>query len=77
MQTNHVHIVVSAEATPEKVMSDLKAYTTRRLREAQLTPPQAPVWSCHGSTKYLKSAVSLDGACRYVIENQADLTDCP
>jgi len=77
VQTNHVHIVVSAGATPEKVMSDVKAYTTRRLREAQLVPRDAPIWSSHGSTKYLKTAVSLAAACRYVVESQADLSDCP
>lgn len=77
VQTNHVHLVVSTETTPEKAMSDFKAYSTRHLREKGLMPESTPIWSSHGSTKYLKSRVSLAAACRYVFESQADLTDCP
>ena len=33
VRTNHVHVVVSADETPERVMKDFKAYATRRLRE--------------------------------------------
>jgi len=77
VQTNHVHLVVTAEAAPEKVMSDLKAYATRRLREENLVPPATPIWSSHGSTRYLKTSDSLAAACRYVVESQADLSDCP
>lgn len=77
VQTNHVHVVVNAEATPERVMSDFKAYSTRRLREAHLLPTNATVWGSHGSTRYLKTAESVQAACQYVAENQADLFDCP
>ena len=77
VQTNHVHIVVSAECAPEKVMSDFKSYATRRLRERKLVPANAPLWSKHGSTKYLNTQSSSVAACQYVAENQADLTDCP
>ena len=77
VQTNHVHVIVNAEAAPEKVMSDFEAYSTRRLRESQLLPPNVHVWSSHGSTRYLKTAESIRAACLYVAENQADLSDCP
>ena len=77
VQTNHVHVVVNADAKPEKVMSDFKAYATRRLREAQLTPFKGDVWSSHGSTRYLKTPESIRSACQYVAENQADLSNCP
>src|SRR5262245_13920733 len=33
VRSNHVHAVISAQATPEKVMADFKAYASRRLRE--------------------------------------------
>ena len=33
VRTNHVHIVVAASAKPEKIMSDFKAYASRRLKE--------------------------------------------
>ena len=77
VQTNHVHVVVSADCTPEKVMNDFKSYTTRRLRERLLVPSGVPLWSEHGSTKHLFTNDSLVAACQYVAENQADLTDCP
>lgn len=34
VRTNHVHVVVSGEIDPDKIMKDLKAYATRRLAEA-------------------------------------------
>ncbi len=33
VRTNHVHVAISAEAIPEKVMTDPKAWASRRLRE--------------------------------------------
>jgi hypothetical protein len=52
-RTNHVHIVVSAGHTPERVMNDFKAWCTRRLREASHIAPAQDVWADHGSTPYL------------------------
>jgi REP element-mobilizing transposase RayT len=34
VRTDHVHIVLSREAPPEKAINFLKAWSTRRLREA-------------------------------------------
>src|SRR5207248_329842 len=34
VRMNHVHIVVTAPGSPEKAMSDFKAWASRRLREA-------------------------------------------
>ena len=53
VRTNHAHIVVAADAKPEKVMSDLKAYSSRRLREKLGEPAEAKRWTQHGSTRYL------------------------
>ena len=77
VQTNHVHVVVGADCAPEKVMNDFKAHATRRLRDRVLVPLSVPIWSNHGSTKYLNTPASLIAACQYVAENQADLSDCP
>src|SRR5262245_51114896 len=38
VRTNHIHIVIHADCSPEKVMEDLKAYGSRRLREAGFEP---------------------------------------
>jgi hypothetical protein len=34
VRSNHVHVVIAAACNPEKVMVDLKAWCSRRLREA-------------------------------------------
>jgi REP element-mobilizing transposase RayT len=69
---NHVHVVVSTpdDVAPEKVMNDFKSWATRRLREQNLMPPNASVWSHHGSTRYLNSIEAVEAACDYVLNQQ-------
>ncbi len=50
---NHVHVVLSAAGGPEEAMATLKAWSTRRLREAGHVAADARVWARHGSTRYL------------------------
>ena len=74
VRTNHVHIVVSAEVKPEQVMGSLKAWCTKRLREAGLVASDAQVWSRHGSTPHLWREEQVVAACEYVVDGQgADL----
>lgn len=70
VRTNHVHLVVSAPVSPETIMGQCKAWASRRLREAGLVEDRARVWTRHGSTRYLNSEASVDGAARYVLESQ-------
>ena len=70
VRTNHVHLVVSAHVDPETIMGQCKAWASRRLREAGLVEDRAKVWTRHGSTRYLNSEASVDGAVRYVLESQ-------
>jgi REP element-mobilizing transposase RayT len=70
VRTEHVHVVVSGVGPPEHMMVSLKAWSTRRLREAKLVPPDAPVWSRHGSTRYLWQQRALEAACAYVLYGQ-------
>jgi REP element-mobilizing transposase RayT len=75
VRTNHVHLVVSANQTPEQVMTSLKAWSTRRLRETGLISGEIKPWSRHGSTRYLWRVDEIEAACRYVLEGQGgDLT---
>ncbi len=67
---NHVHTVVTATDTPEKVMNDFKAYATRALVKAGLFAKNSNVWSRHGSTPYLWSEKAVADACLYVVEGQ-------
>ncbi len=72
VRTNHVHVVVSADVAPERVMNDFKAYATRRMAEKGILPPSTKAWSRHGSTRYLWNEESLTAAGRYVVENQGE-----
>ena len=70
VRTNHVHLVVSAGLTPEQVMTSLKAWSTRRLREAGLVDEGIKPWSRHGSTRYLWRVDEIEAACSYVLDAQ-------
>jgi REP element-mobilizing transposase RayT len=70
VRTNHIHVLVNAEATPEKVMGDLKSWMTRRLRERGLVRPGATLWTEHGSTRHLWKRRYVDAAWDYVVNGQ-------
>jgi REP element-mobilizing transposase RayT len=72
VRTNHVHLVASASATPEHIMTSLKAWCTRRLREAGLAAEGIKPWSRHGSTRYLWRVDEIEAACTYVLEGQGE-----
>ena len=69
VRTNHVHLVVTAPVCPEKVLNALKSWSTRRLRESRLVE-RRPLWTRHGSTRYLWKSHQVTRACRYVVEGQ-------
>ncbi len=69
VRTNHVHVVVSAPLSPERVMQQLKAWATRALAATGRHPPR-DLWTRHGSTRYLYTREGLDGAIRYVRDGQ-------
>jgi REP element-mobilizing transposase RayT len=65
-RSNHVHAIVSTSgATPDKAMSDFKAYATRALRENGWFADQ-PVWTRGGSKRHINSQESLRSAIQYV-----------
>jgi REP element-mobilizing transposase RayT len=70
IRSNHVHVVLSAPDTPERVMNSVKSWSTRRLVEAGLMEAGQRVWARHGSTRYLWKPGDLRAACRYVSEGQ-------
>jgi len=70
IRTTHVHGVVAAAATPEKMLNDFKAYATRRLRREKLAAANLHVWSKHGSTIYLWKADQLAEVVDYVVNRQ-------
>jgi hypothetical protein len=70
VRTTHVHVVVTADAKPEKVMSDLKAYASRRLKERLREPADCKRWTQHGSTRYLWRDEQVAGAVEYTLNGQ-------
>lgn len=50
VRANHVHLVVEAEARPERVMNDLKSHASRCLNRSGLDGPSRKRWARHGST---------------------------
>ena len=64
VRTNHVHIVCSAPVPPEKLMGELKAWASRRLRERDAEPVK--IWTRHGSTRWIDSDASFQRAVEYV-----------
>jgi len=67
VRSNHAHVVIGAHDRPEPMMQQLKAWCTRAIRERG---HPGPVWTRHGSTKYLWDQESLSRAVRYVRDGQ-------
>ncbi len=72
VRSNHVHIVVTGPATPEKMMRDFKAWTSRRLREAFGESTDRNRWTEHGSTRYLWHEEALREKIEYVVNGQGE-----
>ena len=72
VRTNHVHIVVEAEARPERVMNDLKYYASRCLNRKGLDEPDRKRWARYGSTRWLWKRKNVSAAIRYVLDEQGD-----
>jgi REP element-mobilizing transposase RayT len=70
VRSNHVHAVVTAPDSPERVMHAMKSVATRDLRRAGLVDADDRLWSRHGSTRYLWKPQQVLEACRYVAESQ-------
>lgn len=73
VRTNHVHVIVQAEETPEFVMPQLKSAASRRLNDLGFDNGSRRRWARHGSTRYLFNRESIEEATRYVLERQGGL----
>jgi REP element-mobilizing transposase RayT len=73
VRTNHVHIVIRAEYSPEYVMTQLKSAVSRRLNELGFDDKARKRWARHGSTRTLFNQASVNEAIRYVLERQGAL----
>jgi hypothetical protein len=76
-RTNHVHVVVAAASTPDDVMSQLKAWCSRKLSDDAGLIDRVAVkagrrhWFTEGGDKELvHDEDQLRNAIRYVLERQ-------
>ena len=72
VRTSHVHLVVEAEARPERIMNDLKSYASRCLNQLGLDDSARKRWARHGSTRWLWQPANVSAAIRYVVDEQGD-----
>ena len=72
VRSNRVHTVVEAEVPPERVMSDFKAYASRRLNRMSLDVPNRKRWARHGSTRWLWQPQHVSVAVQYVVTEQGE-----
>ncbi len=72
VRTTHVHVIVTADAVPEKVMIDFKAYASRRLKERLGEPADCKRWTQHGSTRYLWNEEQVAEKVEYVRHGQGE-----
>ena len=70
VRSTHVHVVVTSQMSPEKVMNALKSYGSRALNQARLDPPCRRRWAHHGSTRYLWKPNQVAAAIEYVVWGQ-------
>jgi len=72
VRTNHVHVVVEAEARPETVMNAFKSYASRALNRLGIDEPDRKRWARHGSTLWLWKDGDAQEAIRYVVSGQGE-----
>ena len=70
IRSNHVHILLKSNEHPCKAMKDLKAWATRKLRQAGYAFEK--VWTRNGSTKYIFTLDKLKTKVHYVIHEQGE-----
>jgi hypothetical protein len=72
VRTEHVHVVLGAEVgvRPERVLTLLKSWATRRMVESGTLSAGTRAWSRHGSTRHLWTHEAIASASRYVIDGQ-------
>jgi REP element-mobilizing transposase RayT len=65
-RTNHVHVVVSADAKPDIVRDQLKANCTRSLREQDDPLSVARTWTRGGDTEIIDTDSEIEACVLYV-----------
>jgi REP element-mobilizing transposase RayT len=73
VRTNHVHLVVTAEGLPERILNDFKtAAASRRLNKSFPAERERTRWTRHGSTRYLWTEEAVAEKVHYVLNEQGE-----
>ncbi len=70
VRRTHVHAVIAADETPEKLLNNFKSFASRDLNSSRLDGKSRQRWTRHGSTRYLWSLKSVRAAIEYVVRGQ-------
>ena len=69
-RSNHVHVVVVADVTPQTVRDQLKANCTAKLRQQEIPLICVRTWTKGGDCEILFNEQSVQNAIRYTLEAQ-------
>ena len=72
VRRNHIHVVVRAQETAEKMLNHFKSYASRALNRTDKERRRRIRWSRHGSTPYLWKSEHVRAAMEYVIHGQGE-----
>lgn len=72
VRSNHVHIVLSGEGDPDRMMSDLKGRASKNLNSAGFDSAERKRWTRHGSTRHLFSEEKVEERIRYTLDDQGN-----
>jgi hypothetical protein len=70
VRTQHVHAVIKAAEAPERVLTQIKAYSSRALQGIPGERDRQRRWSRGGSKRYLWRPEDVDAAVHYVVHEQ-------
>lgn len=70
VRSNHVHVVVTVDRDPGRVMSDMKARASRNLTRAGFDDSTRKRWTRHGSTLHLFDETTTADKIDYTLNRQ-------
>ncbi len=71
VRSDHIHVVVRADISPETIMVVFKRYASRALNRQSKSEIRR-WWARHGSTRYLWTKDDVSAAVKYVAEGQGE-----
>jgi hypothetical protein len=74
VRSTHAHVAVEAEIKPERVMSDLKAFASKKLNEAGMDEMGRKRCARHGSRRWLWKMADVLAAIGCVVNGKGEPT---